>query len=170
MLRPGNCPFKLRDRGTPLSGISFNFPPTVIVRSPRENPRKCSVLPLKGRADLRFLTHPVKVLPNFDGYIRLAAEGEPLSARDSDKGILLLDASWRRASLMIREFEHVPPRSLHGYQTAYPRKSKQGTDPDNGLASVEALYLAYHILGRPTAGLLDHYRWTAEFLRSNGLK
>ena len=36
-------------------------------------------------------------------------------------------------------------------------------------ASVEALFLAYHLLGRPTAGLLDHYRWAAEFLAANGL-
>jgi pre-rRNA-processing protein TSR3 len=63
----------------------------------------------------------------------------------------------------------VPPRSLHGYRTAYPRISKRGTDPDNGLASVEALFLAYHILGRPTTGLLDHYHWAGEFLRLNGL-
>jgi pre-rRNA-processing protein TSR3 len=70
---------------------------------------------------------------------------------------------------MQRDFVDVPPRSLHGYQTAYPRASKLGTDPANGLASVEALFLAYHILGRPTAGLLDHFRWRAEFLRLNRL-
>jgi pre-rRNA-processing protein TSR3 len=68
---------------------------------------------------------------------------------------------------MERDFRDVPPRSLHGWQTAYPRVSKQGTDPDNGLASVEALYAALHILGRPTAGLLDHYRWGDEFLLRN---
>ena len=70
---------------------------------------------------------------------------------------------------MIARFEEVPPRSLHGYRTAYPRVSKLGTDPDNGLASVEALFLAYWILGRPTEGLLDHYHWAAEFLHINGL-
>ncbi|MGH7226876.1 MAG: DUF309 domain-containing protein, partial [Gemmataceae bacterium] len=52
---------------------------------------------------------------------------------------------------------------------AYPRVSKLGTDPDNGLASIEALFVAYHLLGRPTAGLLDHYHWSEEFLRSNDL-
>ena len=68
---------------------------------------------------------------------------------------------------MERDFRDVPPRSLHGYRTAYPRRSKRNTDPDEGLASVEALFLAYHILGRPTHGLLDHYRWAEEFLRIN---
>jgi pre-rRNA-processing protein TSR3 len=81
----------------------------------------------------------------------------------------LLDGSWRAADKMVARFEAVPPRSLHGWQTAYPRVSKLGTDPDNGLASIEALYLAYHILGRPTAGLLDHYHWAREFLEANKL-
>ena len=54
-------------------------------------------------------------------------------------------------------------------RAAYPRVSKLGTDPDNGLATVEALFLAYHILGRPTECLLDHYHWADEFLRLNHL-
>jgi pre-rRNA-processing protein TSR3 len=144
-------------------------PPTVIVRHPKENPRKCSVLPLRGRADVLFFSHPVRQLPDLSGYVRLAAEGPPLTAADASAGILLLDGSWRRAGSMERAFADVPPRSLAGWRTAYPRVSKRGTDPDNGLASVEALYLAYHLLGRPTAGLLDHYRWAKEFLEANGL-
>ncbi len=145
------------------------YPPTVIVRSPRENPRKCSVLPLRGRGDLIFQTYPAARLPPLAGYVRLAAEGPPLTAADRAAGILLLDASWRWADRMSDRFRDVPPRSLHGYRTSYPRVSKTGTDPANGLASVEALFLAYHVLGRPTAGLLDHYRWAQEFLILNGL-
>ena len=149
--------------------MESSWPPTVIVRHPKENPRKCSILPLRGRPDLVFLQHPVKERPPLEGYVRLAAEGPALSAADAERGILLLDGSWRWAGAMTCSFLDVPPRSLHGWRTAYPRVSKLGTDPDNGLASVEALFLAYHILGRPTAGLLDHYRWAEEFLRLNGL-
>ena len=144
-------------------------PITIIMRHPRENPKKCSVMPLKGRSDVCFLSYPVKEMPPLEGYIRLAAEGPELSAADRDCGILLLDASWRWADAMTTAFAHVPPRSLHGWRTAYPRVSKQGTDPDNGLASIEALFLAYHLLGRPTEGLLDSYRWAAEFLDLNAL-
>lgn len=144
-------------------------PITIIVRHPKENPKKCSVLPLKGRPDVRFLGYPVARVPALDGYIRLAADGPPLSAADRECGILLLDGSWRWADSMTAAFAHVPPRSLSGYRTAYPRVSKRGTDPDNGLASIEALFLAYHILGRPTDGLLDAYRWAVEFLALNGL-
>jgi pre-rRNA-processing protein TSR3 len=143
------------------------YPPTVIVRHTHENPRKCSVLPLRGRADVVLLTYPVKDRPPLDGYIRLAAEGPPLSPSDAEKGILLLDGSWRWAAAMTQAFLDVPARSLSGWRTAYPRVSKLGTDPDNGLASIEALFVAYHLLSRPTAGLLDHYHWADEFLQKN---
>jgi pre-rRNA-processing protein TSR3 len=149
--------------------MNSTYPPTLIVRHPRENPRKCSILPLRGRPDLVFLTYPVKELPPLDGYVRLAADGPELSAEDREGGILLLDGSWRWAASMNRDFLAVPPRSLRGWKTAYPRVSKLGTDPDNGLASVEALFAAHHVLGRPIAGLLDHYRWAEEFLRLNEL-
>ncbi len=148
--------------------MTTTYPPTVIVRHPKENPRKCSILPLRGRSDVLFLTHPVRQRPPLAGYVRLAAEGPELSAADAGCGLLVLDGSWRWAAAMTRDFVDVPPRSLHGYRTAYPRVSKLGSDPDNGLASVEALFVAYHILGRPTAGLLDHYHWAEEFLRLNG--
>src|SRR5262245_51807851 len=39
------------------------FPPTIIIRHPHENPRKCSVLPLRGRPDLVFLRYPVRERP-----------------------------------------------------------------------------------------------------------
>ena len=148
--------------------MTASFPPTIIVRHTHENPRKCSVLPLRGRPDVLFLTHPVKERPPLENYVRLAAEGPPLSPADSNKGILLLDGSWRWAAAMIRDFQDVPPRSLDGWRTAYPRVSKLGTDPDNGLASIEALFVTYHLLGRPTDGLLDHYYWAEAFLLANG--
>jgi pre-rRNA-processing protein TSR3 len=149
--------------------MSLLPPPTIIVRHTHENPRKCSVFPLRGRPDLLFLNYPVAQRPSLEGYVRLAAEGPPLSSADAGAGLLLLDGSWRWAGSMTRDFLDVPPRSLSGYRTAYPRSSKLGTDPDNGLASVEALFLAYHLLGRPTEGLLDHYHWATEFLALNGL-
>jgi pre-rRNA-processing protein TSR3 len=146
---------------------TVSYPPTIIVRDSRENKRKCSILPLQGRPDLVFFSHPVTVGLDLKGYVRLAAEGPELSPADAGSGLLLLDGSWRRAALMTRAFQDVPPRALKAFKTAYPRISKKGTDPSNGLASVEALFLAYHILGRPTEGLLDHFRWAEEFLRLN---
>jgi pre-rRNA-processing protein TSR3 len=151
-----------------MKSDASSVPLTVIVRHPKENARKCTILPLANRSDLVILKHPVTEPLNLDGYVRLAAEGPELTRADAWCGILLLDGSWRRAGAMESCFREVPPRSLYGYRTAYPRVSKLGTDPDNGLASVEALFLAYHILGRSTEGLLDHYHWAEEFLRLNG--
>lgn len=149
--------------------MTLPFPPTIIVRHPRENPRKCSILPLRGRPDIVLLRHPVTHRPDLHGYVRLAADGPELTAADAASGLLLLDGSWRWAEAMTRDFLDVPPRSLHGYRTAYPRVSKLGTDPDNGLASIEALVIAYHILGRPLDGLLDQYRWAEAFQTLNDL-
>ncbi len=146
----------------------FSYPPTVIIRSPKERKKKCTIISLKGRPDFLILNHPVRKMPPLEGYVRLCEEGSPLTEADADKGLLLLDSCWRRVSNMMRGVAHLPTRSLQGFQTAFPRESKLGTDPDNGLASVEAIFLAYHILGRPTTELLDHYRWREEFLRLNG--
>src|SRR5688500_615347 len=116
--------------------MDAKFAPTIIIRHPNENPQKCSILPLKGRPDVRVLLHPVKHLPPLDGYVLLSADGPPLTESDRDCGLLLLDCCWRRAAPMRRGVEHLPTRSLQGYRTAYPRVSRYGTDPDNGLASV----------------------------------
>lgn len=143
------------------------FPDTVIVRSVKENPKKCSVIPLKGKPGIILLNYPFKKTLSLPNYIRLSADGPPLSIADNDKGILLLDGSWRTAGNMEKDFASIPPRSLSKYKTAYPRTSKLGTDPENGLASIEALYVAYFILNRNSTGLLDHYHWKKEFLELN---
>jgi pre-rRNA-processing protein TSR3 len=141
------------------------FPPTIIVRHPRERPAKCTVWPLRQRADVIFLDYPPPELPDLAGYVRLAPDGPPLFAADAAAGLLVLDGSWRWAGVMTKQFAHVPPRSLPGYPTAYPRVSKLYEDPVGGLATIEALYIAYRILGRDPAGLLDHYHWRDAFLR-----
>jgi rRNA small subunit aminocarboxypropyltransferase len=145
-----------------------NPPITILVVHPRENRAKCSLEPLRGRADLRFVKFAPQLELDLGGYVRLAVDGEPLTAADRDRGLLLLDGNWRRADPMNRAFARVPGRSLRGFKTAYPRTSKLRTDPAEGLASVEALYIALTILGRPTEGLLDGYRWRSGFLAANG--
>ncbi len=107
---------------------------------------------------------------DWPGYVRLAVNGPPLTRDDADRGILLIDGTWRHAARMNQHFVSVPARSLPGVFTAYPRVSKLFDDPPGGLASVEALFIAYQILGRPTVGLLDAYRWRDEFLRLNDFR
>lgn len=142
-------------------------PITVVVRHPNERPQRCSVYPLRHRPDLLFIEYPARSYPDFRRYVRLAPDGPELSDADADKGLLVLDGSWRWAGVMTKQFAEVPPRSLKGIKTAYPRVSKVYQDPAEGLATVEALYAALRIMRRSTAGLLDHYHWREEFLRLN---
>lgn len=143
-------------------------PPTILIIHPKENRAKCSLEPLRGRPDLHFVEFTPSLSTELSGYVRLSPVGPPLTAADAHCGLLLVDGSWRHAARVHRHFASVPPRSLAGVRTAYPRVSKLFEDPPGGLASVEALYVAYRILGRATDGLLDAYYWREQFLEQNG--
>jgi rRNA small subunit aminocarboxypropyltransferase len=144
------------------------WPATVIIVHPKENRAKCSLEPLRGRADTRFFSYSPNRPINLPNYVRLDVDGPKLTSEDSGMGILLIDGAWRHAAKMQRHFSMIPPRSLTGFHTAYPRVSKLFQDPSEGLASIEALFIAYRILGRSTDGLLDQYYWRESFLRLNG--
>ena len=149
------------------------FPPTVVIRHRLENLKKCSLSGLETREDFIFLTYPYAELPEFRDYIVLTLEAPPLTAEDSECGLLVLDATWRYATKMFRPLENQPHfhyRSLPPhYRTAYPRRQADCADPERGLASIEAIYLSYKILQRSTEGLLDRYYWRENFLKINHL-
>ncbi len=147
-----------------------DYPKTVLVIHPKEKRIKCSLEPLRGRADLCFVEFSPQQPVELPGYVRLAVDSPPLTEADGERGILLIDGSWRHAERMNEHFASVPPRSLTGFRTAYPRVSKLFDDPTGGLASVEAIYIAYRVLGRPTEGLLDSYFWREQFLTLNAWK
>ena len=142
-------------------------PPTVIVVHPRERRSKCTVEPLRGRDEFVFCTFPSTAPVELGKYVRLGLGGRLLSAADSELGLLLLDGTWRLAARMEPFYSHVEVRSLPPTQTAYPRKSVVYPDPNEGLATIEALYAALRILGRSTSKLLDQYHWKDEFLKLN---
>lgn len=139
----------------------------VIIRHPKERLSKCSLQPLKGREDLDF--HTARPGFSFDasGYILLSVDAPVLSEQDSAMPLLLLDSTWRLLPKLENSLTGNPlPRSLPPHlKTAYPRVSKVSEDPAAGLASVEALYCARLLQGRPTEGLLDHYHWKEQFLQ-----
>jgi pre-rRNA-processing protein TSR3 len=137
--------------------------PTVVVVHPRERRSKCSVRALRNRDGFAFCNFP-RMPYSLEGYVRLGLGAALLGEADAACGLLVLDGTWRHVGPMERTFAHVPVRSLPPLVTAYPRTSKQFQDPDGGLATIEAIYAAYRVLGRDTAGLLDHYRWAAAFV------
>lgn len=147
------------------------FPPTIVLRHRRENLKKCSLRGLESRDDFRFFSYPRGVLPDLSGYIMLAIDAPVLTKEDADRGLFILDSTWRYAETMGRFADPnqvLIKRSLPAhYRTSYPRRQDDCFDPERGLASIEAIFIAYHILGRETAGLLDLYHWKDNFLKMN---
>jgi pre-rRNA-processing protein TSR3 len=150
-----------------------SIPPTIVIRHRLENLKKCSLRGLEGRSDFVFITYPYKSLPDLSGYIILTLDGPPLTEADKYSGFLLVDATWRYAAKMMKPLEgqaNYIYRSLPAhFRTAYPRRQNDCPDPERGLASIEAIYLSYRLMGRDTAGLLDNYYWKDEFLAINSL-
>lgn len=142
---------------------------TVILRHRRENLKKCSLRGLESHPDLVFYTYPVDVLPDYSHYLLLKVGAPPLTIEDCDRGLFLIDGTWRLAQIMEKQLPwHLEARSLpSGYRTAYPRRQTDCPDPSTGLSSVEALYLAHHLLGRNTEELLAHYHWKELFFSLN---
>ncbi len=146
-----------------------NHPPTIIVVHPKERRSKCSVEPLRGWDEFTFWKYPNPGDEPLDNYVRLGFGGPTISeADDGANGLLVLDGTWKLAGRMEAAFEDIPIRSLPPTETAYPRKSKIRDDPHGGLATIEAIFVAYQLLGRSTKGLLDDYYWRDRFLEMNG--
>ncbi len=145
--------------------------PTLILRHRKENRKKCSLTPLEKLPRFIFLTYPKDPLIDLSSYLLLSLEGEPLTEQDKGKGICLIDATWRYASLMqewLLSQQKIPLRSLPSCaSSAYPRKQTACADPDRGLASIEALFLAFRILKMENKNLLDRYYWQEDFLQKN---
>jgi pre-rRNA-processing protein TSR3 len=110
-------------------------------------------------------------LPALSGYVLLDIEGEPLSPDEAYSGIVVLDATWRLAQKMrkqIPELHCIEKRSIpKGFVTAYPRRQNDCIDPEAGLASIEAIFVAHSILGLDTSNLLNNYYWKDAFLEKN---
>ena len=137
-----------------------------IIRHVDENLTKCTLEPLRRRPELNFF----EATPGFqvDGTNMILLEvGAPvLSATDAGRRLLLLDGNWKHVEFLRSRVVGTPiARSLPTIETAYPRRNRDGLDPQVGLASVEALYLALKILGQDDVSLLAEYHWREEFLR-----
>ena len=145
---------------------------TLIIRHPREKLAKCSLLGLEERPDLHFVQFEREEPPRCDGSLLLGFEGPRLSRADRDRPLLLIDGTWRLAGRIMRgwagHIEAAEPRSIPSdWVTAYPRRQPDCPAPSRGLASVEALFIAYFLTGRAVDGLLEHYHWKDEFLELN---
>ena len=140
----------------------------LILRDPRESPKKCSLTPLRGTPGIRFVSYDRDRRIDAGARVLLHPKGEPITSADAGRPLLLVDCAWRRLpSLLATVDGELAPRRLPPLVTAYPRKSKTFEDPEQGLASIEALYAALALLGDARPQLLASYRWAEDFLRAN---
>lgn len=149
--------------------------PTIIIRHRRENLKKCSLRGLESSSFLKFLTYPNTLLPPIENYVLLSMNAPPLTQKDANKGLILLDATWKLAQKMekvlLPQLKTTQRRSLPlSFYTAYPRRQDDCQDPQKGLATLEALWIAHTFLKKPTDKLLDHYYWRSQFLEINALQ
>ncbi len=151
----------------------FSFPPTLILRHRRENLKKCTLRGLETRPDFLFFTYPHDTLPDLSRYVLLTLDAPPLSMQDCHLGLFLIDGTWRYAATMEKQLPQphlFQRRSLPAeFRTAYPRKQTDCQDPTKGLASIEALYAAYYVLGRTREELLNNFYWKETFFKLNGM-
>ena len=142
--------------------------PTTVIRHLKERLSKCSLRFLHERPEIEFLRARPGFTFDATGFTVLAVDAEPLSRADAVRPLLLLDSTWRwlpqlNACILGEPVHRSIPKSV---RTAYPRTSKLWDDPEAGLASVEALYMARRLLGDDDPTLLDGYHWRDEFLAS----
>jgi len=146
------------------------YQPTIIYRHRKENKKKCTLESLVGKEGFIFYQYPSSPPNKYDGAIILTLDAPILSIKDREKKLLIIDGTWDYAKKMALSLDKksLIPRSLpHEIVTAYPRKQTRCQDPKRGLASIEALYAAFHILGKEKKSLLDHYYWKETFLELN---
>lgn len=139
-----------------------------VIRHPRENVKKCSLRHLHEHPDFSFF----KAVDGFSfdatGFILLEIDAPPISPKDANLPILLLDSTWHLLpKIRAKVSGKYIPRSIPStVKTAYPRVSKVFDDP-NGLATVEALYAALKMSGNPDISVLSKYPFAKKFLELN---
>ncbi len=145
--------------------------PTIILRHRKENLKKCSLKGLEKKEGINFYTYPKDLLPDLSNYILLKMNASELTEKDSDKGLFIIDSTWIYLNKILKTVpDNIECRSIpQKYLTAYPRKQTMCPDPKYGLASIEALYIAYTIMQKNTSDLLSNYYFKGQFLKLNNL-
>ena len=143
----------------------------------KENKRKCTLYPLLNRENFSFskFSSGLASIEPLISDILLHVDGEELDKivqrNKTVRSIALIDCNWRKVEGTLKRLSKpwptlakIPPC----FQTAYPRKSKKpGVDPEGGLASIEALFVASAFLSTWDMNLLTEFHFKDKFLQIN---
>ncbi len=143
-----------------------------------ETPNKCTITPLADRKDFKlFPVFGEGGIGPLSAPLLLHHEGECLtkvrSSFDSVDAIACVDCVWRKLPRIIRkirwtnETEPIRVKIPEGFKTVYPRVGLPNSDPDGGLATIEAIFVASALLGHWDATLLSKYYFGRKFVEVN---
>ncbi len=146
-----------------------------IILDRQETANKCTIAPLLSRPDFRMIhVKGAAVFGPLTAHLLLHHEGKCLTqVQDSIsevKGIASIDCVWSRLDGLMRRIQGDLPLFVSipaGFQTAYPRRSAKKTDPEFGLATIEALFVAVAVLGQWDSSLFEKYYFGREFIEVN---
>ncbi len=146
-----------------------------VVIEKSETPNKCTIAPLSNRHDFKLIE--IKgpgVFGPLKANVLLHHEGKCLTSfadsKNAIQGIAAIDCVWRRLDQHMTRLTGVLPelaRIPEGFVTAYPRKSFHDLDPTDGLATIEAIFIASAMLGNWDVSLLSEYYFGSEFIKLN---
>ncbi|GAC57084.1 hypothetical protein GOHSU_16_00405 [Gordonia hirsuta DSM 44140 = NBRC 16056] len=143
-----------------------------------ERVQKCTILPLAYRDDfeIRRVRRGAPVEP-LTGDLLLHPDGESLAtlgprliAAGPVGRLSAIDCIWKQLDGFLSCIGRPLPQPAAippGFVTAYPRKNKVDLDPDGGLATIEALFIAAAFLGVWDETLLAEYYFGPAFLEAN---
>lgn len=139
-----------------------------------ETPNKCTILPLADRGDFEILRfEPNQRLKPLTGDLFLHPEGVPLDLLDDGPAVAKIsavDCTWRKLTRFVKRIDGPLPRLGRipdGFVTAYPRRNKKDEDPEAGLATIEALFIAAAFAGTWDESLFARYHFGSRFLELN---
>lgn len=145
-----------------------------ILMDSRENPKKCTILPLRQRKDfsIKYFHEKKSTAPAFTADLLLHINGDDLSTLTLGtpvQSIGLIDCNWRKLGKLLPKINPLPKLISipKGFKTAYPRRNKLGNDPSEGLATIEALFICAAFLGKWDETLLEKYYFKNQFLEIN---
>ncbi len=139
----------------------------------KENKRQCTVYPLRYRKDFRFYYfHKNAPISQPQSDVLLHVNGVPIQEYTKKiQSIAVVDCVWKKVEPALKLMENpLPPlvKIPGDFVTAYPRKSKyENLDPEGGLATIEAIFIAGAFLNNWDESLLSNYYFKKEFLKCN---